>query len=169
MWKETTYRTLIQGRFIRPLVPALARFYNAPDWAQVLSFGDSWGDHTTLQSAAAAHSPTTVHVALKARPAKLALSAEDISRELVMAGRLLRHAAGVGLNCSYDLDDAQVRLLVEQLISPQDCPLTTKALISCSLMLPGNDLKSNSTSISSTSTTVPATNDDAADFLFIGV
>merc|ERR1719487_1146083 len=51
-WKEITYRKVLQGRSIRPLVPALARFYGAPMWSLILSYGDEWSDHAALRSAA---------------------------------------------------------------------------------------------------------------------
>jgi hypothetical protein len=150
MWKENAYRTILQGSFMRPLVPALARFYDSRSgWSRVLSYGDSWSDHTALRSALATASPLTVHVALKCCPARFALSAEALAKELPMAGRLLRRLASVEVDCSYDFEDAQFRARVEQLTGSEDYASTIALLNGFSPVIPVSDRKST---ISSTST-----------------
>jgi hypothetical protein len=159
MWKHTAYRTLLGGRFIRPLMPALARFHDAPVWSHVLSYGDSWSDHTTLKSAIEVVSPESVHMALKACPAKLALSAEALSNELIMAGGLLRHFDAFEVDCSYDLEDPQVRRLVQDLTSSNSYPAAIEAIVGLTPVVPATDLKSN---LSSVSTAAPTTVRDAS-------
>ena len=65
-WKEAVFRTVLQGPFIRPLIPSLARFYESDSvkWKNILSYGDQWTDHTALRSAADAVSPMSVLRAL---------------------------------------------------------------------------------------------------------
>jgi hypothetical protein len=75
VWKEIAYGAVLQGRSVRPLVPELARFYGAPGYSHILSYGDAWTDHSALRSAAAVFSPGSVHKAVKARPGECALSA----------------------------------------------------------------------------------------------
>jgi hypothetical protein len=163
MWKEAAYRTLLHGPFIRPLKPALSRFYNSKGWSHVLSYGDTWSDHTSLVSAAAAVSPESIHACLKARPSHLALSAEALSKELIIAGRLLRELAHVEMDCSYDLDDAQLRVLVEDCDSLRAPAATIEALNGFSHGFPLAEFKDNpiipqfKTRGSNSSTSTPTT------------
>jgi hypothetical protein len=145
-WKDFAYRTVLQGRSIRPLVPALARFYDAPGWSHILSYGDDWSDHASLRNAVAAVSPESILKVVKARPGEAALSAEVISKELKIVARLLRHVACVDVDFPFDLGDAHVRALVQELISAPPAILDPARVVS------GSELKSN---VSSASTSLP--------------
>jgi hypothetical protein len=153
-WKEIAYRTVLQGRSIRPLVPALARFYDAPGWSHIISYGDEWSDHASLRTAAAAVSPESVLKVVKARSSEVGLSAEAISKELKMVGRLLRHVASVGVDFPFDMGDAKVRALVEELILPRASPPTRESLSGPSHVIVGSDLKSNLSSASTSLSTI---------------
>jgi hypothetical protein len=155
-WKEFAYRTVLLGRSIRPLVPALARFYDAPGWSHILSYGDDWGDHASLRDAVAAVSPESVLKVVKARPAEVALSADAISTELKTVGRLLQHVARVDVDFPFDMGDAQVRALVEGLIS-------VPAATTDSLIDPARDsseMKSSASTVSTISI-LPETNSES--------
>jgi hypothetical protein len=144
MWKETAYRTVLQGRSIRPLVPALARFYSAPGWSHIISYSDFWSDHAALRRAAAALSPGSFLKSVKAREVRedCALSAEGIASELGLVGCVLRRVACIDVDFSLDMDDPQVRAFVEELTILQSSPPTSTDLNDSSHVISGSDLKS---------------------------
>jgi hypothetical protein len=156
MWKEVAYGAVLQGRSIRPLAPELARFYGAPGYSHILSYGDAWTDHSSLRSAAAAFSPESVLKAVKASGG--ALSAEGTSRELKMVGRLLRCVACVEVDFPFDMDNAQDREVVEGLASSVPSPTTLDSLDGFSQEIVAAYRKSNlsSGSIASASTAPPS-------------
>jgi hypothetical protein len=157
MWKEMAYGTVLQGRSIRPLAPELARFYGAPGYPHILSYGDLWTDHSALRTAVAAFSPKSVLKSVKA--SEEALSAEGTSRELKLVGSLLRRLACAEVDTTFDMDNAQDRDVVEKLTSSLASPSRAKSPDDFSRVIPGFELKSNwsSGSIASNSTSTPST------------
>jgi hypothetical protein len=155
LWKEAAYATVLRGRSIRPLVPELARFYDAPQWSHVLSYGDAWTDHSALRRAMAAFSPDSVLKVVKASEGSL--SAEGTSRELKMVGSLLRRVACVEVDFPFDMDSAQDRVAVEGFASSLPSPSTLEPLEGSNAIVAA-DRKSNmsSGSIASTSTALPS-------------
>jgi hypothetical protein len=165
-WKEIAFSRILQGRSIRPFPPALARFYGAPGWSHILSYGDAWSDHVALRSAAAHLSPESVLTIVKARSANIWLTPSAIASELKKASRLLRHvvcteqdfpfdfdATHVVFTRMVDLDSEHMRAHVEELIASLDPPPICESLDRPSRVIVGSDLKST---FSSASTNVPS-------------
>jgi hypothetical protein len=155
MWKEIAYSTVLQGRSIRPLVPALARFYDAPKWSHILAYSDDWGDHAALRRAVRSASPESVLKVVKARPAEVGLGPDAISKELKVVGQLLQHVASVEVDFPFDMGDVGTRALVEEMILQEASASTKKSTKRSSKDSVGSDSKSNMSSASTSLSNCP--------------